>query len=166
MTQIAHLIVNEQEYWLSDLPDYQASSIQSMLDSGMDYEAVASAWVNGGVASNTAPFSASLGPRIFFDKFLDQMHDLLCTGLDYQEERAAIAAGFKPKQTGLAASISAVIAPHLGASLVFLAPVVAVTLCAIGKMGLGAWCQIQTERRTSNSDQNHSSPESTDADPT
>ncbi|MET7742782.1 hypothetical protein [Streptomyces sp. NPDC005385] len=165
MTQIANLIVNEQEYWLSDLPDYQTSSIKSMLDSGMDYEAVASAWVNGGVASNTAPFSASLGPRIFFEKFLDQMHDLLCTGLNYQDERAAITAGFKPKQTGLAASISAVIAPHLGASLVFLAPVVAVTLCAIGKMGLGAWCQVQTERRASTPIQTSLPPESTETDP-
>ncbi|MFI6377434.1 hypothetical protein [Streptomyces sp. NPDC050546] len=149
MSQMNALLVDEQEFWLSELPNYQRSTVKAMLDDGMDYESAASAWMSGTVATGTAPFSATLGPKVFFDKFLDQLHDFLCTGLNYEEERAAVMSGFKPKQTGLAATITAAIAPHLGAAPVFLAPAIALILCAIGKMSLGAWCQMQTERRAS-----------------
>jgi hypothetical protein len=144
---MADLMVYEQDFWLEELPAYQKSSVKEMLESGMGYEEVATAWMSGAVATGTAPFSASTGPKIFLEKFQDQLHDFLCTGLNYEEERAAVMAGFKPKQAGLAATISAAIAPHLGTAPVFLAPAVALTLCAIAKISLGAWCQMQTERR-------------------
>lgn len=149
MTEIKQLIVDDQDFWLGQLPNYQQSGIRSMLGSGLNMEDAAAAWLSGAVASTTAPFSAGLGPRVFFEKFLDQLHDFLCTGLKYEEERAAVMAGFKPKQAGLAATISAAIAPHLQAAPAFLTPAIALTVCAIAKMGLGAWCQMQTERRAS-----------------
>ncbi|MEU9439655.1 hypothetical protein AB0D42_01745 [Streptomyces sp. NPDC048304] len=148
MTEMDQLITHDNDFWISELPGYQRDTVKSMLSSGMELEAVSAAWLSGSAATNTAPFGANLGTKLFFEKFQDQMHDFLCTGLNYEEERAAVMAGFKPKQSGLAATISAAIAPHLGASAVFLAPVVALTLCAVGKMGLGAWCQMQTERRS------------------
>ncbi|MEU0455611.1 hypothetical protein ABZ322_21885 [Streptomyces sp. NPDC006129] len=152
------LVSGDQEFWLSQLPKYQQSGVQSMLSAGLGYEAAASAWMSGAVADGTAPFGAGLGPSLFFEKFLDQMHDFLCTGINYDQEREAIMSGFKPGQAGLAASISAAIAPHLDAAPAFLAPAVALLLCAIAKMGLAAWCQIQTDRRTAASPEPASPP--------
>lgn len=147
MTEIAQLVVDDQEFWLMQLPSYQQSAIRAMLRSGSSLEDAAATWLGGAAINSTAPFGAGLGPKVFFEKFLDQLHDFLCTGLNYEEERAAVMAGFKPKQAGLAATISAAIAPHLEAAPAFLTPAIALTICAIAKMGLGAWCQMQTERR-------------------
>ncbi|MFC9632089.1 hypothetical protein ACFTY8_23090 [Streptomyces mirabilis] len=147
MTEIDQLIAEDPELWLGELPAYQQSGIRSMLKSGMSYDVAAAAWLSGAVADNTAPFSGGVRGKVFYDAFLDQMHDFLCTGISYEEERAALMAGFKPKQAGLTATIAAAIAPHLGAASTLIAPAVALALCAIGKMGLGAWCQVQTARR-------------------
>ncbi|MFR0353581.1 hypothetical protein [Streptomyces sediminimaris] len=152
MTDMNDLMVDDVDYWLDCLPRYQLSSVQIMLESGKSFEEVAAAWMSGSVAGTTAPFSSGLGPKIFFEHFMDQMHDLLCTGNRYEEERAGIMAGFKPKQTGLAATISAAIAPHLGAAPAIIAPATALILCAVSKMGLGAWCAMQTQRRSNSPD--------------
>ncbi|MGY4925305.1 hypothetical protein [Streptomyces sp. 900105755] len=165
MTEIDELIVNDQSFWLGDMPIFQQSSIRSMLGSGMAHDAAAAAWLSGAVADNTAPFTGGPRGKVFYDAFLDQMHNFLCTEVGYEEERAAVMAGFKPKQAGLAAAIATAIAPHLGAASALIAPAVALSLCAIGKMGLGAWCQVQTARRAAALDTSHSDTPSGDSAP-
>lgn len=152
MTEINQLVVDDHEFWLKELPSYQQSGIRPMLSSGMSYDAAAAAWLSGAVADSTAPFSGGPVAKVFYEAFLDQIHNFLCTGLNYEEERAAVMAGFKPKQAGLAATIATAIAPHLGAASTLIAPAVALSLCAIGKMGLGAWCQVQTARRANSTE--------------
>jgi hypothetical protein len=142
VTGLGSLIYGEQDFWLADLPNYQRQNVVEMLASGMAHEQVAAAWLNGGVAENTAPFGASTGANLYFEKVVDELHEFLCVGRSYEQERSQIAGGFKTGQTGLVATITAFIAPHLDSAPSFLAPAIAVLLCAISKIGLGAWCRM------------------------
>lgn len=152
MTEVADLLRGDHEFWLSELPPYQRATIDSMLNSGMDFQDIAIAWMSGAVAETTAPFGAGLGVKLFFDSFLDELHDFLCTGRNYEQERNRILSDFKPGQTGLAAAISTEIAPHLAAAPAFVTPAVTVTFCAITKIGLSAWCHMQSVRRSAGSE--------------
>lgn len=79
--------------------------------------------------------------------FLDELHDLLCSGERYQEEQASLLKEYRAGQSTFVASIAVVLAPHLGAGVQIVAAAVAVTLSVIGQVGLKAWCLTQTERR-------------------
>jgi hypothetical protein len=79
--------------------------------------------------------------------FLDELHDLLCAGERYQEERASLVKEYKAGQSTFVASVAVVLAPHLGAGVQFVAAAVAVALSVIGQVGLRAWCASQSERR-------------------
>lgn len=150
MTEMKEFIIDDPGMWLSQLPHYQQATIRSMLDAGLGYEQAASAWISGSAFESTAPFGAGFGMKPYFESLLDELHDFLCVGRSYEQERSELLSGFKPGQTGVAASIAAAIAPHLDAAPSYLAPAVALTLCAIGKIGLGAWCRVQSERRAGN----------------
>ncbi|MEV7387528.1 hypothetical protein [Streptomyces sp. NPDC091215] len=152
MTDLVSLFSGGQDFWLADLPAYQRQNVLQMLASGMTYEQVATAWLNGGVAEYTAPFGVGAGVNLYFEKVIDELHELLCVGRSYEQERNQIASGFKTGQTGLVATITAIIAPHLDSAPSFLAPAIAVLLCAISKIGLGAWCRMQAERRMQSAD--------------
>ena len=153
MTGLGILISGEQDFWLADLPGYQRQTVADMLAGGKTPEQVAAAGLNGGVAEQTAPFGAGAGANLYLEKVVDELHDFLCVGNTYEQERAQIANGFKTGQTGLVATITAFIAPQLDSAPSFLAPAIAVLLCAISKIGLGAWCRVQTERRAQNAEQ-------------
>ncbi|MFE2513935.1 hypothetical protein ACFXG9_00865 [Streptomyces mirabilis] len=159
MTALTQLIIDDDEIWLSDLPQYQSSAVTSLLSTGLGYEEAASAWMSGSTASNTAPFGTGLGLKLFFDSFLDELHDFLCIGRNYEQERNQLLSGFKPGQAGMAAYIAAAIAPQLDAAPSFLAPAVALLLCAIGKLSLGAWCRMQSERRNQNPTESSTTPD-------
>lgn len=87
------------------------------------------------------------GYRLLWDRFLDEMHDLLCSSDKYVEERKQLLKEYRVGQATLVAGITATIAPHLGSNPPYLAAVVAVTLTVVGRVGLNSWCTIQTERR-------------------
>ncbi|MFF0667763.1 hypothetical protein ACFYVE_06145 [Streptomyces tendae] len=153
MTDLSTLISGDQDFWLAELPNYQRHSISEMLRSRKTYEQVAASWLNSSIADGTAPFGTSATRGLFFEKVVDELHDFLCVGISYENERSQIISGFKTGQAGLVATITAAISPHLDSAPSFLAPAVAVLLCAISKIGLGAWCRVQTERRAQETNQ-------------
>jgi hypothetical protein len=79
--------------------------------------------------------------------FLNELHDLLCVGERYQEERANLIKEYKAGQSTFVASIAVVLAPYLGAGVQLVAAAVAVALSVIGQVGLKAWCATQPQRR-------------------
>lgn len=133
--------------WLGSLPGYQRELLSELASQGKGPDEMAQVWLGGGRAANTAPYGAVHGRSAFYDKFLDELHDLLCSHERYQEARYQLWQDFRKGQTVFVASVTSAIAPVLGAAPAFLAPAVAVTMCAVGKAGLNAWCAMQTERR-------------------
>ncbi|MEU6849917.1 hypothetical protein ABZ901_08315 [Actinacidiphila alni] len=156
MTEMAELIGGEPSFWLSELPRYQQSTIADMLGSGLSFEQAASAWLSGAVAETTAPFGVGSVAKLYFESFLDELHDYLCVGKNYEEERKKLLNGIKPGQTGAVVWISTEIAPRLDGAPSFVAPAIALSLCMIAKMGLGAWCRLQSERRNSDTPEGRS----------
>jgi hypothetical protein len=149
MNGLSGLITDDEPGWIAALPSYQASIVLELRAAGLPLEEVAHAWLEAAGAGDTAPFGATTGVQLFFDKFLDELHDLLCSDEKYRAERSELLRSFKTGQATAVASITAAIAPSLSAAPPFLAPAIAVTLCVIGRAGLNAWCLSQSERRTS-----------------
>jgi hypothetical protein len=79
--------------------------------------------------------------------FLNELHDLLCSGEKYQEEQANLIKEYRAGQSTFVASIAVVLAPYLGAGVQIVAAAVAVSLSVIGQIGLKAWCVAQAQRR-------------------
>jgi hypothetical protein len=145
--ELTGLIVGDEACWISGLPTYQREIVEELRAAGVLFEDVGKAWLEAAGASNTAPFGVAEGARVFYEKLLDELHDLLCASDKYQEEKGAVLQGFKGGQATAIASVTAAIAPALSAAPPFLAPAVAVAICVIGKAGLNAWCAMQSERR-------------------
>lgn len=144
---LAPYLVGDENAWIEALPEYQRNTLLELREAGIGFEDLGRVWLEAAGASNTAPFGAAAGARIFYEKLLDELHDLLCSDDKYQAERENVLAGFKGGQATAVASITAAIAPLLSAAPPFIAPAVAVAICVVGKAGLGAWCKLQTERR-------------------
>jgi phosphotransferase system glucose/maltose/N-acetylglucosamine-specific IIC component len=149
MNPFVELISGSQSEWLECLPEFQRSSIEDLLRSGKEPSQIAEAWLEAGAAMNTAPFGTSGSAKIFFNHFLDELHDLLCTEGRRENERASVLASFKKGQTTAVAAVTTAVSPYLSSAPAFLAPAVALTMCAISSVGLAAWCKTQTERRQS-----------------
>lgn len=66
---------------------------------------------------------------------------------DMNEDRTKILEDFKIGQAGLVAAVTTAITPYLGAGSVIVGPGVAIVLTLTGRVGLGAWCAAQNERR-------------------
>lgn len=148
MEALNDLLTGNEAAWLNALPNYQRHILEELQTSGVAFEDLGRAWLEAAGASNTAPFGVAAGARIFYDKLLDELHDLLCAPDKYTSERETVLAGFKGGQATAVAAVTATVAPLLAAAPPFLAPAVAIAVCVMGKAGLAAWCQMQTERRS------------------
>ena len=70
------VVLDGRTDWLSELPAYQRDLIEQ-LSVGRTPEEVAQAWLEASPAQ-TVGFGVISTGQIFFDKVLDQIHDLLC----------------------------------------------------------------------------------------
>ena len=128
--------------WLDVLPDFQSKSIRAMLASGTSYDDIAKIWMAAG-ASNTAPFSsgAPLQPDTgFFERLRVEVRAFLCGNQKYQSDRDGLLNAGQGTRTAIVSAISAAIAPHLGVNASVITPIIVLSLAAIGKVTLNAWC--------------------------
>ncbi|MFJ6950844.1 hypothetical protein [Micromonospora aurantiaca (nom. illeg.)] len=158
MSGLAEAITGDPAKWVGTLPAYQQEIIEIILASGTPLSEVPAAWLAAGYGDNTFPFGTGNGAKIYLEKFQDEIHDFLCSSDRYAAERAEAIKNLGVGQAGFVATITAAIAPHLGAAPSFVAPATAVTLCVIAKMGLNSWCAVQTERRAAKQRQPSSIP--------
>jgi Mg2+/citrate symporter len=93
------------------------------------------------------PFGTQKNSSIFFEKVLDEIEAFFTGDEKYKDSRLAILkeSGFVQKY--IVGGISIALAPVLGTSASFLAPVVAIVLLIIGKMGLNAWIATRREKK-------------------
>jgi hypothetical protein len=98
---------------------------------------------------NTVAFGTASGTNRYYEHFIDELHELLC-GDGYKGDREALLGEFRAGQATVVATLTSALAPALSAAPAFLAPAVALTLSALGKVGLQAWCKTQQETRDRN----------------
>jgi hypothetical protein len=128
--------------WLDVLPEFQRKSIHAMHASGASYDEIATIWIAAG-ASNTAPFSS--GPPLqpnsgFYERLRLEIRAFLCGNQKYESDRDGILKAGEGTRTAIVSTISAAIAPHLGTNASVITPVIVLSLAAMGKMTLNAWC--------------------------
>ena len=112
--------------------------INQLYEQTNDYEKVANQWLSATIPSNI-PFGTQKKPSIFFEKVLDEIEAFFSGDEKYKDNRLAILKESGVVQSYIVGAISIALAPILGANAAFLAPVIAIVLLTIGKIGLNAW---------------------------
>lgn len=146
-TGIDDLFTEETAWWLDALPKYQRNRLDSLLQSGRSPEEVAETWLSANV-ENTFPFGADSSDQLFLDKVWEEIEKFLCGSDEYATERDQLQHNTNITHTYFVGVISAAIAPTLGTSSVFLAPVIAMLLAALGKISILAWCKKRADQRS------------------
>lgn len=107
---------------------------------------VANKWLTATIPTNV-PFGTQKNPSIFFEKVLDEIEAFFTGDEKYKDSRLAILKESGVVQSYIVGGISIALAPVLGTSAPFLAPVIAIVLLTIGKIGLNAWLATRKEKR-------------------
>ena len=125
--------------------------INQLYEQTNDYEKVANQWLSATIPSNI-PFGTQKKPSIFFEKVLDEIEAFFSGDEKYKDNRLAILKESGVVQSYIVDAISIALAPILGANAAFLAPVIAIVLLTIGKIGLNAWLAARKEKRKQSED--------------
>jgi hypothetical protein len=146
-----NLLNDDPNQWLDCLPAYQKTSVQELLAKNSADE-VAAKWLTASFASTFA-FGAQVNPNssVFREKLKEELEAFLCGSPKYNAERKQFLSLSKDGRTYLVGALSVAIAPHLGASAVFLAPAIILLLYSFGKVSIRAWCSVQEQARSKSS---------------
>jgi len=144
MDDFERLLASHPDKWLDALPNYQKNRLKAQLAAGQSPEDVANAWLTANI-ENTFPFGAQRSNDIFFKNILIEIEKFLCGSKEYDSDRQALKKNGNITYTYSVGFISASIAPSLGTSAAFIAPVIALPLISIGKVTLNAWCKLRLE---------------------
>jgi len=129
------------ENWLSELKAYQRNSIVTLIDEYGEENAVEK-WLSANGPKDNVPFGGlqSTDTKPFLDKFKTEFKKFVCNHPDYDEERKKLNMESPVVKAIWISVISAALGATLGFAATLLAPVVAVMLSLVGKMGLNAYC--------------------------
>ena len=146
MNDISEILNVNPDSWINSLNTYQKDIINKLYEQTNSYEEVANKWLTATIPMNV-PFGTQKNSSIFFEKVLDEIEAFFTGDEKYKDNRLAILkeSGFVQKY--IVGGISIARAPVLGTSASFLAPVVAIVLLIIGKMGLNAWIATRREKK-------------------
>ena len=138
----------EPKEWLDSLPEFQRAPIGELLTL-YPPDQVAIKWLTANL-EQTSPFGTEkkTDSTAFLKKLDDELQAFLCGNPKYNSERKELVACVKKGRTYLVGAMSVAIAPYLGVSAVFLAPAIVLSLFAIGKMSIHAWCSTQMDSRS------------------
>lgn len=128
--------VNE---WLSVLKPYQRSTLEVFLAAASPEEA-AERWLSTTGSPNIVPFGGPHDTKPFWNRFREEFRKFVCDDNSYVEERKALTAQGPVGKAVMISVVSATIGATIGYSATLLAPAVALSLCAIGKIGVNAYC--------------------------
>lgn len=146
MNDISEIFNVEPYSWIDSLSTYQKNIIHQLYEQTGDYEVVANQWLTASIPTNV-PFGTQKKPSIFYEKVLDEIEAFLSGDEKYKDNKLAILKESGIVQTFIVSEISVALAPFLGTSAPFLAPVIAIVLLTIGKIGLNAWLATRKEKR-------------------
>ncbi|MFD2599360.1 hypothetical protein ACFSQ3_10375 [Sphingobacterium corticis] len=130
------------EDWLSELKAYQKKSIEQLVDEFGEEEAMGK-WLSANGPKDNVPFGGiqTNDSKPFLDKFKTEFKKFVCNHPDYEEEREKLNIESPISKAIWISIISAALGATLGFAATLLAPVVAIMLSIIGKMGINAFCE-------------------------
>lgn len=146
MNDISEIFNVDPDSWIDTLSTYQKNLIHQLYEQTNDYELVANKWLTATIPTNV-PFGTQKNPSIFFEKVLDEVEAFFTGDEKYKYSRLAILKESGVVQSYIVGGLSIALAPVLGTSAPFLAPVIAIVLLTIGKIGLNAWLATRKEKR-------------------
>lgn len=146
MRELDKVFTDDEESWIEALPGYQRNRIVELLEAGKSYEEVAELWLSVS-PQNIAPFGAIKGDRIFLTKIQDEIEALLCGGERYSAYREKLFSEVSVTKGYVIGLISTAIAPVVGTSGTFIAPIIALILLGMGQLTINAWCETCKARR-------------------
>lgn len=150
MNTIKDIFTEYPNSWIQCLPKYQQNVINELYSQLGDYNQVATSWLNASMPMNV-PFGTEKGHSIFYEKVLDEIEAFFSGDERYKGNRLAILKESGAAQNFIVGSISVALAPILGTSSAFLAPVIAIILVTIAKIGINAWLAARKEKHNSDS---------------
>lgn len=123
--------------WVSELKTYQKNSIETLITEYGEEVAVEK-WLSANGPKDNIPFGGvqSNDSKPFLDKFKTEFKKFICNHPDYEEERKKL----NMESPVVKAIWISVISAALGFAATLLAPVIAVMLSIVGKMGISAYC--------------------------
>ena len=149
-TSLDHLFQGSPADWIDALEPYQRSLVHQLMEQGQNYEAAAVSWLTAST-ENTFRFGAEFRKEdrtLFRDKLVLEIEAFLCGDEKYKREREGLLGEKSAARVYVISAMSVAIAPHLGVTAAFLAPIVALTLASFGKITINAWCAMrQTQRQ-------------------
>lgn len=146
MNSMDDIFVYEPESWLTTLPEFQREIIRKLHSQDNSYEHIAIAWISVSTPM-TAPFGVEKGHSIFFSKILDELEALFAGDEKYKSTRIAILKEEGAVQTYIVLLISGALAPVFNTSSPFLAPIIALVMVTVAKVGINAWLAKRKEER-------------------
>jgi|ERR1043166_2760690 hypothetical protein len=135
--------------WIATLPEYQRDPLGVLIKQGLSPDQVVDNWISAS-AENTFRFGTltRAGDKsVFRDKFMLELEGFLCGDAKYEKERSGLFGEKSAARTYVISAIAVAIAPHLGVTAAFLAPIVALSLASFGKITLSAWCETRKAKR-------------------
>ncbi|MBE7640976.1 hypothetical protein GUB10_11590 [Salegentibacter sp. BLCTC] len=131
------------EDWLSELKNYQKTSIESLISNYGEDEAIVK-WLSAEGPNDTVPFGGNnkkLDSEPFLNKFKDEFKKFICDHPDYSEERKKLKSQSNITNAIFISVISAALGATLGFAATLLAPAVAIMLAIVGRIGVNAYCK-------------------------
>ena len=137
------------ESWINCLPIYQQNIINDLYQQTNNFDKTAEAWLSASVPENV-PFGTTKNSKLFLEKVADEIELFFTNDEKYKNCKLAILKESGAVQSFVIGAISAALAPALGKSAVFLAPVIAIIFTTITQIGLNAWLSYRAELHTKN----------------
>ncbi len=147
MATFEEIFTGNETEWIDALPVYQRNIINVLVAQGKLYDEVAIAWLSASGPANTFPFGTQGSSEVFFEKLVEEIEEFLCGKDRYTEDRKKLLTGAEATKTVVISSISLAIAPVVHASAPYIAPVVALVLITVTKLGRNAWCAMRREQK-------------------
>lgn len=146
---IDNLFQAEDDAWLNALPEYQKERVLELQSTGMKHEEIAEKWLSA-IPNNTVTFGTEDNKKVFLKNVGIEIEKLLCGDESYNEQRKNIISSTDIVHTSFVSMVSVAIAPALGTSAIFIAPVVVLFFTTFGKITLNAWCTTRKEQKEEN----------------
>lgn len=147
MTELNEIFAVPPESWLDALKPYQKNIIDAIYAETQNYEEVAKRWLMANTLPNNVPFGTKKASSLFYEKVLDEVEAFFTGDKKYEDNRLEMLKESGVIQSYVVGGLSIALAPVLGTSAPFLAPVIAIVLLTIGKIGLNAWLTTRKEKR-------------------
>ena len=138
MTSFMELLNGDPEAWINSLDDYQVNTIRHLYSYTDDYDEVAKEWLSAAVYSN-APCGVANRFCMTFEKIQEEVYTFFCDKGKYGNHKSDLFSLKTLTEYYAIEFLSDVFSPVLGLSAAYLAPLVAIVLLKISRVGLDKW---------------------------